>query len=547
MIIRESTDEEFKAKWFGTTVETPSEASITEVQQILDAAEELPSVIDSQIVKKTVLQLDKAISRNQQLRMRFSDDPLKFVDAEADLAAELKNMTRLSAAPELYPQVIALNAHKAVVELLAHDNSDIVLLAIALLDELTDEDVVTQTSVNGLQGMNSLIQSLVKEDCLSLLATTLDRLNEDSSDDEKQGVFNILSVFENLVGVDPSLAERIVNETNLLPWLLSRVSVKTFDSVRQYATELMAILLQTSKPNRLRLVALGGIDTVLRVVAQYRRKDPKDDDEVELMENMFNVLCLCLTETEAKQAFLDCEGLELMLLMIKGKNMARMKALKTIDHALLGDSCSMPCAKFVEVLGLKTVFSAFMKKHARKFKKEYPSTYSSRLEDEHLVSIIASLFKHLSDPLHRERLVNKFVESDFEKSHQLLLLLRQYIAKMDSANQQIAETRRRREQEGVGEDEPQDDAEDYLVLLDAGLFTLQLVCFIMAYLCRENAKVKDFLVAQFAANGDSVEVIQTVLNEYANNLGNDEEVDENVENERERILLLSALLSVDAT
>lgn len=52
-------------------------------------------------------------------------------------------------------------------------------------------------------------------------------------------------------------------------------------------------------------------------VQSYRKKDPEDDDETEMVENFFNALCSMLNEPESKQQFLDGEGVELMVIMLK--------------------------------------------------------------------------------------------------------------------------------------------------------------------------------------------------------------------------------------
>jgi hypothetical protein len=42
-----------------------------------------------------------------------------------------------------------------------------------------------------------------------------------------------------------------------------------------------------------------------------------DTEETEFMENLFDTLCSALSEQNAKQLFLDAEGPDLMVLMIK--------------------------------------------------------------------------------------------------------------------------------------------------------------------------------------------------------------------------------------
>ena len=50
---------------------------------------------------------------------------------------------------------------------------------------------------------------------------------------------------------------------------------------------------------------------------QYRRRDPVDAEETEFMENVFDTLCSALGESEVKKLFLDSEGIDLMVLMLK--------------------------------------------------------------------------------------------------------------------------------------------------------------------------------------------------------------------------------------
>lgn len=94
----------------------------------------------------------------------------------------------------------------------------------------------------------------------------------------------------------------------------------------------------------------------------YRRRDPSSADELEFMENIFDSICSALSAPSFKLAFLDGEGIELMCLMLKDKKLSKTRAIKTLDHALQGTAGIALCEKFVEMLGLKTLFSAFMGK-----------------------------------------------------------------------------------------------------------------------------------------------------------------------------------------
>jgi hypothetical protein len=100
---------------------------------------------------------------------------------------------------------------------------------------------------------------------MDLLVANLGRLNEEE-DTDTQGVFHILGVFENLLSFMPPLAEQVAAETSLLPWLLKRIAVKEYDSNKQYASEILAILMQDSRTNVMRMAELDGLETMLKVL-----------------------------------------------------------------------------------------------------------------------------------------------------------------------------------------------------------------------------------------------------------------------------------------
>jgi hypothetical protein len=108
------------------------------------------------------------------------------------------------------------------------------------------------------------------------------------------------------------------------------------------------------------------------------------------MENVFDALCTSLHAPAVKTAFLEGEGIELMCLMLKEKKLSRTRAIKTLDHALQGQSGIALCEKFVELLGLKTLFSAFMGKVSRfdpyspSSRSRLPRTDSTELEQKDL-------------------------------------------------------------------------------------------------------------------------------------------------------------------
>jgi beta-catenin-like protein 1 len=80
----------------------------------------------------------------------------------------------------------------------------------------------------------------------------------------------VLAIFENMLALNPSLSRKIVTETTFLKWLLSRIQAKTHDENRGYAAELLSILLQNDRENRLTFSKHDGMEIVLQVLSVRR-------------------------------------------------------------------------------------------------------------------------------------------------------------------------------------------------------------------------------------------------------------------------------------
>ena len=318
---------------------------------------------------------------------------------------------------EFYPELIKLGIPASLADLLSRksrtlsiqyassdvaasdENVDISLAVITALGELTDDDVAdanegedSDDEANGSVDQSSraavtqFAEALVSAQVLELAVNNLSRLNEEAEEAERTGVYQTLSLIENLLSLQPSLSASIAKSTSLIAWLLKRLQpgsatqAKTNGSAakekgkaedpalaqnRQYAAELLAIILQGTDIGRDARIKFGqdhGIESCLKVLSAYRKRDPSGAEETEYMENIFDALCSALSEPENTKTFLEEEGTELMVIMMKDKMLARQRALKVLDHALAGDAGTEACERFVEVLGLKSLFSAFMNK-----------------------------------------------------------------------------------------------------------------------------------------------------------------------------------------
>ncbi|KAL1964533.1 hypothetical protein VTN77DRAFT_6830 [Rasamsonia byssochlamydoides] len=471
-------------------------------QQEKERGEIAPEKIDAAWVRRLALTFEKRISKNAELRAKFENDPQKFMASEADLDTEIKSLSILSEHPELYEEFAKLGCVGSLVSLLSHDNTDIAIDAIQIISELTDEDVQAEQ-----EQWDSLVNAMLDADLIELLAQNLSRLDE-SNDADKAGVYYILNVLENLAS-QASIAEKIGQDASIMPWLLSRVQQKEtpVSQNKQYAAEILAILLQSSTQNRKKFADMDGVDVLLQLLSAYRRRDPeKDSNEEEYVENLFDCLTCVVDEDEGKDKFVQAEGVELAQIMLREGKLSKQRALRALDHALSGQGGGAGCERLVEIAGLRTIFGMFMKKQDSE-------------TIEHLLGIFASLLRLLpGGSAARIRTLAKFMEKDYEKIQKLITLRREYAARLAPVEQAIE-----RERRGLDETEQEELAGEWLSRrLDAGLFSLQTIDVILAWLVAEDDGAKSKISSLLADRDEDLSLIRKTLQEQMDGLGDED-------------------------
>jgi len=470
---------------------TQEENEILDYMEGQESAEIVPEKIDSTWLRKLALNFEKKITKNAELRAKFESEPQKFMGSEADLDADIKALSILAEHPELYGEFAKLGCVASLVSLLAHENTDIAIDAVEIISELTDEDVEAEQ-----EQWSVLVHAMIEADLLGLLVSNFARLNE-SNESDRNGVYHALSVLENLAS-QTSLAEKIGQDTTVLKWLLDRIPKKEspVSQNKQYAAEIMAILLQSSPMNRRKLCELDGVDLLLQILAAYRKRDPlKGTEEEEFVENVFDSLTCVVDEPEGKQKFVEAEGVELCLIMIKEGKLSKSRALRLIDHALNGQGGAEVCERLVEAAGLKIVFGMFMKK------QDGQTT-------EHLLGIFSSLLRLLpANSSGRIRTLAKFVEKDYEKLGKLVKLRRDYATRVAVVDKEI-----RNERSRLDADEREEMVDEWESRrLDAGLFCLQTIDVILAWLVAEDDGASKRIQSLLADHDESLAVVKATI------------------------------------
>ncbi|PPD97200.1 hypothetical protein GOBAR_DD05762 [Gossypium barbadense] len=345
--------------------------------EAVEKSQNTVELLDLRTLKKLVLSFERRLKENIEARLKYPDQPERFADSEVELHEELEKLKILAGAPELYPELVNLNAIPSILNLLSHDNTDIAIDVVHLLEDLTDEDVLEDND----EPARILVDSLIENNVLELLVQNLQRLS-DKDPDEMSAIYNTLASIENMIEVKPTVAELVCERTKLLRWLLGKIKVREFDSNKQYASEILAILLQNSTANQKRLGQMNGVDV---------------------------------------------------------KKSAYASAIRALDFSMT--KYPPACERFVDVLGLKTAFAAFMGKASISLfipisKKNKKERYQEELE-ERLVSLIASLFGGILRGSRRERLLSKFVENECEKIDRLMELYIRYSDRVTAETQRL--------------------------------------------------------------------------------------------------------------
>ncbi|KAJ5981723.1 hypothetical protein N7499_009225 [Penicillium canescens] len=497
----EDVPDDEEGRFFGGGMDRKTTQAMEYIDQQEDD-ETAPEKFDSAWVRRFALNFERKISKNAELRAKFESDPQKFMVSEADLDTEIKGLSILSEHPELYEEFAKMGCVGSLISLLSHENADIAIDVIQIISELTDEDVEAEQ-----EQWDALVNAMMEADLIELLAQNLSRLDEGSETD-RAGVYYVLGVLENLAS-QTSHAETIGQDGSILPWILSRIQKKeaVVSQNKQYAAEILAILLQSSPKNRSKFIEMDGIDVLLQLLSAYRKRDPvKDSDEEEYVENLFDSL-ICLVEEDAgKQKFVENEGIELALIMLREGKFSKSRSLRVLDHALGGVGGAPACERLVEAAGLKTIFGMFMKKQEGQ-------------NIEHFLGIFASLLRLLpggSAP--RIRALAKFMEKDYGKIEKLVKLRREYASRVSPVEQAIAKERRTFDKE-----EQELMAGEWLSRrFDAGLFSLQTIDVILAWLIAEDDGAKQKILALLADRDEDLSLIRSTLQEQLEGLGEEE-------------------------
>ena len=117
-----------------------AEPSDLDLLDLVDDAEEIEA-LDSNSLRTIMKQLHDCIVRNQQQRSKFGHLPLKFKDSEVALNDVVQELAmKLPESPHLYRDFVLMKGVDYILQLLMHENIDIVSTMIVFIKELSEAD-----------------------------------------------------------------------------------------------------------------------------------------------------------------------------------------------------------------------------------------------------------------------------------------------------------------------------------------------------------------------------------------------------------------------
>ncbi|OII77445.1 hypothetical protein cand_009360 [Cryptosporidium andersoni] len=359
-------------------------------------------------------------------------------------------------------------------------------VVLGILCDITDPDInegdddISIENYTDKTYWSNILESIEHSIGFSLIGEVLMNLENSISTDIDNNKENIdtaiskgLQLIENLLDIDPiQVSNKIFAAKELYNILLSCLKSEKLEINSNFAhkAEILCILVQNSLEccrNTFEKYNNSILDLILVTLAKFglRKEEPKFIEEKEFLFNLSDILSVILLENEARVVFNKLEGIDLMIRLMREAIFLRPLATKIISFSLINSSEN--CNLFIEMYGLKPLFALLAYSIEILDKKKKVRNVEQRDLDEHICSIIQSLIQYSNDK-NLKRVINKFVEHDFIKTDAILKLRKFYANNVEEALDFL-------------DDNNLEDIQNSK-LVDAGLFTIQLIDLILLHL-----------------------------------------------------------------
>lgn len=278
--------------------------SPSEFDDQLDSVADIP-LIDSRQLQIMLINLQRRIAENIDLRLKYHDEPIKFMESEEALHETVKLFEGIAPDSERTDELLESpvrhkQAAKDLVMLLSHDNCDIAAQVSKVWYEIVEESSTAALKLYELGAFFALHANL--------------RRMDERDDEEFQGVYYTLGLLEAIV--EKGGFEGKEGEAEVLDWLLVKLQDPEFSTNQLYSSEILSsmLLLPAIKAEAKRYYTA---ERLLFILQRLVDVCPDAEDERELYENIMNCLAISLLDAEGREAFRVNDGIELALTLLK--------------------------------------------------------------------------------------------------------------------------------------------------------------------------------------------------------------------------------------
>jgi beta-catenin-like protein 1 len=370
-----------------------------------------------------------------------------------------------------------------------------------------------------------------------------------------------------------SVAAVLCRTTRLVSWILTQLqSPSKEEGFRNRCMELLAYLspkedvyaflsdwsrippyvssFDDKAPNGEEIAHLDAVEIVLMSVADFRKRQPANDTQVEFLENGCLILTSLLTySVAAVQAFLDAQGVEFVMRCLKERTYAGALALKWLDMAGSDVVYRRACEHMVQVGALKYIFPLYMGHNLPKFHTKATTAKQKKDKREFLnavesttIRVLYSLIRHLRDDSPndaKDRVLAKFIDGadvNRAKVNRLVDLLLSYDQRARLAEYKFF---RSDVEETLLMEGHQDESVIALAALEAKLAAggdiLHRLAAIAAFCCVGSHQCHQDILASLQAKGSGIGLVHTALQEFVAELDKESEQKTQIESYLEKI------------
>lgn len=524
--------------------------------------------------------LCKLWEKNALLRAQHADNPSLYMDSELALHDQLQALTAVAAAHvQLYRYILGNNTSSStslfetLVQLLGHENEDIAAMVVSIFWEWVDPTLLNDGNEDATRILQD-IASQVLVQAWETIVTNLGRFASTRSsvsapveggDTLLQGMENTLSLMENLLDLDLvipggilddeskstslSVAAYMVQETRIVSWLVEQIDTDDDDTTtttfRGRCLELLSLVAQRedvhgilddwsalpkyttagdtteappTKKQKTTTATLDAIESMLQIVGGFRKRQPENETETDLLENACLALSSCITfSTRNAEAFLKGQGIELVVRCLKEKVHAAASALKLLDFNGKETCHKQACERLVTAGGLKFLFPLFLGTRIPQPAPSYATTTKAKKEwlngiETQTIRIFYALSRHLDDDSPEDvkaRFLAKFAQ-DETKCDRLVELLLYYDEKSRKAEYNFY----RSDVEDVVEDEETVELAALDAKLKGGGDLFHRLGALMAFCAVYSKRCHERILTQLKLMQSGISLVKMALEEF---------------------------------